>query len=133
MQTLEDGFNWQLPKGALKVWWDVLSEENFSDEDFKKGCVQAIRNFKRFPSLNELIEVITEIRQNRLEVEWRRQKWEENKYRNLSQKDIIAKGVMESQSPKTKARLAATYKFLLGVIDKATWQELLKEIDDERE
>lgn len=124
IQTLEEGFNWKLPNGALKIWWDVLTEEKFTDEDFEDGCIFVIRNLKRFPSLNELIEATAEIRKDRLEREWQAKKSEENKYRHLTQEEILARGARGN--PKTRERITITRRLLKGEIDKATWERLMK-------
>ena len=124
IQILEEGFNWKLPNGALKIWWDVLTEEKFTDEDFEDGCIHVIRTLKRFPSLNELIEASDQIRKDRVEREWQARKNEENRYRHLTQDEILARGA------KKNPRIAITRRLLKGEIDKPTWERLMKEADE---
>lgn len=129
IEILEESFSWKLPKGALKIWWSVLIDEPFSSEDFEKGCMSVVRNSKRFPTLNELIEASQKACSIRVEKEQYKQKREEGRYRNLSQEEILANGV--KTSPKAKAWIEETTKLLRGQVDKATWERMMKKIGEQ--
>lgn len=119
LQRLEAAFNWKLQDSAFNVWWQELSKmESLTDNDFILAVTKAVYGSGRFPTLGEIIKLCNEAAADRREREAAKVKTEENKYRKLSQVQILKQ---DSISPYAQKLIANLKDFLEGRITRKQW------------
>lgn len=117
-------------KPELDVWWFELEKQSMVDDSILMETIELLRRGEKGswkPNLNTFLFYLNDVRINRREQQWDKQKQEENKYRNLGYNEILEKGEQHN-SPKVRAWIALTKQLLSGEIDKQEFDEKHKRI-----
>lgn len=126
IMRLQDTFNRTLTGSALKTWKLELEKAEIGDNDLSLGITKMIYRSKQFniPFIfGELLKDCQEAQIDRRERESARQKLEENKYRNLSNDEILDKG---KNKVIAKAFIDLLREYLHGRLGRKEWLEKQK-------
>ena len=79
IEILENSFSRKVHAGALRMWKELIEEENIQDDDFIQGVKDCCKNEKFLPSIGILIEYSNRVKFDRWNKEERIKKAQHNK------------------------------------------------------
>lgn len=110
-----------LPADAARIFWNRLTEHGIHDDDLREASCYLTdhHHFRNFPTLAEILEACRKAQTERLQKEHQALKQDEEKYRYLSQEQMLSRG--KGRSKEAQAAIANAKALLAGKINTPTW------------